>query len=335
MSFTFILVSVLTTSFIQENKNEYRIVGTASGLEDNTVLYLEYKSSEGNKGLDSAYIIDEKFSFTGELKLKVVNALIRTRNFSDYRFFWLENSVISFKAEKGKFQDAIIRGSETQNEENELNAILKTTEKGQEKAQYISFVDSHSNSIVSANLLSVYASTWGRETATTLYKKLSDEIKNTSYAKNVLEFISLNKDLKIGDKYADFSQEDTQQKLVSLSDYNGKIVLLEFWGSWCGPCRKENPELVKMYDEFKDKGFEILGVAAETSKNAWMKAIETDKLTWTNVTDFRGDKNKAALIYGVSYYPTNFLIDRTGTIISRDLKGDKLREKLKEILLTD
>ena len=90
--------------------------------------------------------------------------------------------------------------------------------------------------------------------------------------------------------------------------------------------------LVKIYDEFKPKGFEIFGVGAETSRAAWLDAIAKDKLTWTNVTALNGDKNDAAIIYGVSYYPTNFLIDRTGKIVGRDLEGEKLRERLKEVL---
>ena len=180
--------------------------------------------------------------------------------------------------------------------------------------------------------MSVYSSTWGKDTTTVLYSKLSDELKKSPYGKNIFEFISLNKNLTIGDKYVDFSQADTKNKLVKISDFNGKIVLLEFWGSWCGPCRESNPELVKVYNEFKDKGFEIFGVGAETKKEVWLKAVEKDKLTWTNVTDFRGDRNRAALMYGVSYYPTNFLIDKTGTIIARDLKADKLREKLTDLL---
>lgn len=130
----------------------------------------------------------------------------------------------------------------------------------------------------------------------------------------------------------DFSQTDAKNNLVKLSDFHGKIVLLEFWGSWCGPCRESNPELVKIYNEFKNRGFEILGVGAETSRDVWLKAIEKDKLTWTNITDLKGDKNTVALMYGVSYYPTNFLIDKKGNIIARDLQGDKLRKMLKQIL---
>ncbi len=198
------------------------------------------------------------------------------------------------------------------------------------KASY-SFI-SHPTSIVSANVLDIYCSLWGKDTSTILYNSLSREIKNTSYGKNVLEFITLNKNLKPGDRYVDFSQSNIYGTNIKLSDYKGKVVLLEFWGSWCGPCRKGNPELVKIYGEFKGRGFEILGVAAEMVKKEWIDAVKQDGLPWQNVTDFRYDKNRAALIYGVSYYPSNFLIDKKGMIVARDLTGDKLREKLRELL---
>jgi peroxiredoxin len=194
------------------------------------------------------------------------------------------------------------------------------------------FVRTNPGSIISASILSGYASIWGKDTTDMLFKKFSKEIKNTYYGQKIREYITLNKNIKIGDKYADFSEQNTQGENIKLSDFNGKVVLLEFWGSWCGPCREGNPELAKIYNEFNRKGFEILGVAAETNKEQWLKAIETDKLPWANVTDFNGDKNKAALIYGISYYPANFLIDRNGIIIAKDLRGEKLREKIMEIL---
>lgn len=331
MTFTFVAAFILTTSFTHVQAKRYKIIGSATGFSDSILLYLDYTTSDGStKHLDSTHILNGKFIFSGTLKSNAIKAIIRTKDFSDYKFFWLENARISFKAEKGKFRDAVITGSKTQNDANKLDLAIKATKN--KKEQYISFIRNHPNSIISANLLSVYGSTWGKDTTSTLYKSLSQLNKNTFYGKNVLEFISLNKNLKVGDKYADFSQKDAQQNTVRLSDFTGKVVLLEFWGSWCTPCRKGNPELVKLYNEFKGKGFEILGVGAETDKDAWLNAIETDKLQWTNVTDFKGDKNEAALIYGVSYYPANFLIDKTGTIIATDLQGDKLRDKLNELL---
>lgn len=327
--FTIILTPILTVSLAQNNK--FKIDGFAKGFSDNTVLYLEY-TIDDKKQVDSTLITNENFTINGELSLKVVRAILRTKNFSDYKFLWLESSVISFKGERGKFRKAIIEGSITQKYDDELNTAIEKVGESKEKEVYISFIENHPSSVISGFLLSVYGSTWGKQTAENLFNNLSDEIKNTSYGKIVKEFISLNKDLKIGDKYVDFSQADTQERIVKLSDFEGKVVLLEFWGSWCGPCRKTNPELVKIYNEFRDKGFEIFGVGAEVNREVWLKAIEKDKLSWTNVTDLKGDKNEAALIYGVSYYPTNFLIDKNGIIISRDLKGSKLRDKIKEVL---
>jgi peroxiredoxin len=138
--------------------------------------------------------------------------------------------------------------------------------------------------------------------------------------------------VKVGDKYVDFTEPNIEGKNVSLSDFNGKIVLLEFWGTWCGPCREGNPELAKIYNEYKNSGFEILGVASDSDKEFWIKSVKDDSLTWQNVCDLKGDRNKAALIYGISYYPSNFLIDRNGIIVAKDLRGEALRSKLLEIL---
>lgn len=326
----YILALTLNEAFGQE-EGKFTIIGNIKGLSDKAILYLEYTDEE-EKLIDSTSIINGEFSFNGKLKSKAVNALIRTSNFTYYKFFWLENSIITFNAEKEKFIDAQITGSNTQIEQDKLNKVLNTvSEKEQIKAEQ-KFVKENPNSIVSAHILNVYSSTWGKEITTLLYNNLSEELKKSTYGKSIYNFISLNRSVKSGDKYVDFSQNDTQNKKVKLSDLDGKVILLEFWGSWCGPCRQTNPELVKIYNEFKDKGFEIFGVAAETNKDAWLQAIEKDKLSWTNVTDLKGDKNEASLIYGVSGYPTNFLIDKSGVIIARELNIKQLRKQLKELL---
>lgn len=320
LSFLLLTIAIPASSFGQNQK--FEIAGTLTGFADSTSIFLD--------DLDSTIIINNQFHFVGFLKENVKNVILRTNNYSDYKFFWLENSTISFKAEKGKFREAIIIGSNTQNMQNQLNAAIKTT--GKEKEQSIAFISSHPNSIISANILSVYASTWGKDTSRILYRKLTKKIKSTSYGKNFFEFITLNKNIKVGDKYTDFTEPNIEGKSVSLSDFNGKVTLFEFWGSWCEPCRKGNPELVKIYNEFKNAGFDILGVAADYKKETWIEAVRKDSLTWQNVCDLKGDKNKAALIYGVSYYPTNFLIDKNGLIIARDLRGEDLRNMLRKTL---
>ena len=331
-SFYLMAVAVLALSLTNKSENlkEFKIIGSTIGFPDSTQIFLDDASGFSFIHMDSAYIINGKFKFSGSIKNRVLKVVIRTYDFSDVRYFWLENSLITIKGEKGKFRQAFISGSKAQIDQDILDSAIRLADK--EKEPSILFIRSHPSSIISAEVLSVYCSTWGKDTSTKLYNLFSKELKNTSYAKIVVEFIMLNKNLKIGDKYVDFSEANMFGKVIKLSNYHGKLVLLDFWGSWCGPCRQGNPELVKIYREYKDKGFDILGVAAEVKKDEWIEAIQKDSLTWENVTDLQYDRNKAAIIYGVSYYPTNFLINKNGTIVARDLTGEILREKLNELL---
>ncbi|WP_421944291.1 TlpA family protein disulfide reductase [Pedobacter sp.] len=165
-----------------------------------------------------------------------------------------------------------------------------------------------------------------------LFHNFTPEIKNTDYGKNIETFIRLNKEIKIGGQFADFEQTNTNGKKIRLSDFKGKYVLLDFWGSWCLPCREESPNLVKVYKAYKAREFEILGVAADENKQSWLKAVKEDKMTWENVCDLKGDKNEAALIYGISAYPTNYLINEKGIIVAKNLRGEMLEKKLAKLL---
>ena len=336
----------------------FNITGKTIGVDDGTWLYL--KTSSPQKMLDSTKVMDGKFVLIGKDKEKVRELLIHTKNFTNYLFFWAEqNTYLELK--DGEFKKALIKGSKTHDENKNRLALKQPNEKLQDslseliavtkdetlkkelikklkearqidREMDINYVKNNPNSLIAANLLQVYATTWGKENVNELYQNLSTEIKNTSYGKNVRDFISLNQQITIGGKFADFEQTNTLGKKVKLSDIKAKYILLEFWGSWCGPCREENPRLVKTYQTFKAKGFEVLGVAADDNKAQWLKAVKDDQLPWQNVSDLKGDKNEAALIYGITGYPTNYLIDENGIIIAKDLRGEALNKKLVELL---
>jgi len=135
----------------------------------------------------------------------------------------------------------------------------------------------------------------------------------------------------IGAPAPDIVLNNPEDEEIALSSLRGNVVLIDFWASWCGPCRRENPNVVRMYDKYKDKGFEIYGVSLDSKKDRWIQAIEADGLTWPNVSDLRGWKASPAAVYGVRSIPTTVLVDAQGNILARNLRGPSLEAKLEEI----
>lgn len=155
--------------------------------------------------------------------------------------------------------------------------------------------------------------------------------KNPQAAAALQKEIEFTKNLLVGGTLPDFTQKTPEGQELSLSSLRGKVVLIDFWASWCGPCRKENPNVVKMYEVYKEKGFEILGVSLDRNKESWVAAIEKDGLTWPHVSDLQGWGNQVAKSFNITAIPHTILVDREGKIIARNLRGPSLEQKLEEL----
>jgi len=165
-----------------------------------------------------------------------------------------------------------------------------------------------------------------------LSTKLSAAQPNAPYAGYIASYLAKINGTQVGATAPDFSLPDPDGKTVSLKDYRGKYVLIDFWAGWCSPCRAENPNLIAAYETYKGRNFEVLGVSLDREKGYWLQAIEQDALPWTQVSDLKWWRSDVAQLYGIESIPANFLLDPQGKIIARNLRGPALLAELESIL---
>ncbi|MCF1716612.1 AhpC/TSA family protein [Flavihumibacter sp. RY-1] len=361
ISITYLLSGINSISpigYVPASRSSFQknaeILGAVTGFDDGTWIY--FSAEFPVKIFDSVQIRNNKFRYVPTIDTDYpVYLMIHTKDYRDYKRIWIEKKKIEFIGSKGEFKNSIVKNSVSNTiHENfekriepylyEIDSLRRNVGTDDPAARIriaaldssiytesASFIYTYPESIVSSLLLFNNHRAWGKEKSKRLFDALSKENKQGYYGLLIDKFLALNREINIGDKYTDIRQLSPEGKQLSLSDYEGKLILLEFWASWCGPCRKENPLLVKLYNKYHARGFEIFGVSADADKRNWINAIKTDQLNWPQVSELNGGNNSAMLTYGIAEIPFNYLIDKDGKIIAQNLRGAALEKKLSEI----
>ncbi|HIX53601.1 MAG TPA: AhpC/TSA family protein [Candidatus Sphingobacterium stercoripullorum] len=194
------------------------------------------------------------------------------------------------------------------------------------------YIRTHPKNIYSLMMVEDRAAMGSYEEVQPLFNLIDPSIKETSLGNKVSERLKVLKRSVIGEKMYSFSMNNQNGENVNFDDFLGKYILVEFWASWCGPCRAENPNVLKAYNTFKDKGFTVIGISLDDNEQKWKQAIEEDSMPWTQVSTLDGFENEVSSYYGIRGIPSSFLVDPQGKIVARNLRGERLHETLNDLL---
>jgi thiol-disulfide isomerase/thioredoxin len=336
---------------------------------DGKTIYLEnylwYMQMSNQKTMDSAVIHGKQFEFQGKTDSSYMGVLVV--NNRPYTILFVENGNITADISEDINSQNIATGTKlndlfksyhqsikpTKDKINELIQYARSQERtdeldrevnekydalSQEILQIsINFLDENPSTLISAFiLLSSLAQGITSEQIQNYYDKLDEQVKNSALGTMVKQEAerAIIKEIAVDEPFRDMTMQTPDDKEMSISDYagKGKYVLLDFWASWCGPCRAENPNIVALYKDYKDKGFEIVGVSLDDDKDAWLKGIKDDSITWPQMSDLKGWKSEATFKYRVQGIPYTVLLDKEGKVIATNLRGEALRDKIKSLI---
>lgn len=356
------IAALLVMVSCQPQAETFKLTGKLEGTTDKTVVISIYDKS-GVNVLDTLTITDGVVNYTSELAEPVFVMLGEAGTRSTVNFF-AENVDYTINGSLENITEAAVTGgavfnvyktvSDAAKEINVKSNDLKKAygeagQAGDTAKQRMIYEEYEANQtkleeiqldVVKANPMSpasaFIVSNVYRNGAISEMKEglalLDASLSTSTYYQSLSEKIVKLEAVAVGQMAPDFTMNDQEGNPISLSSFKGKYLLIDFWASWCGPCRRENPHVVKLYQEFNAKGFEILGVSLDQKQDAWLKAIDDDQLTWSHVSDLQGWANSAAKLYAVSSIPHTVLLDKEGKIIAKNLRGDELHAKVAELL---
>ncbi len=347
------------------NKNNFSINGTFNG-DENSKLYLVQFVNGDKIVYDSTNTLKGNFIFNGHIDFPEIFYIIIEGKKSNIPVFVEPSEIkIKMKLDSTGMVEVYISGSSAQktydsykkqmesfneidkniyeiiykeakasNDEQKLNYAdsLFTINDDSKKEFLTSYAINNNSNVVSVYVIYKNAYYFDLNSIDSITGNFDESIYGSRYYNKLNERVEILKRVDVGQSIVDFTSNDTTGNPVTLSSLKGKYLLMDFWASWCDSCRRENPNVVSVYNDYKDKNFDVIGISFDNDEEKWKQAIIDDSLTWTHVSNLKGWKCEAGKLYGVRSIPHSILVDPDGNIIAKNLKGEKLREKISELL---